>query len=141
MGTITLLIATGISSFMLAFNGPNHYTNEMEAPKHNKTMMSDSCVLGELTYIEENEEVELGFDTAAYLPEDFNAYEGMTFDLSEIEYAEIEEEIELGFDTKEYLPEDFNAYAEVELDLNDIIYIEEEEEDFDLGLDAGIYLQ
>lgn len=141
MGTITLLIATGISSVMLAFNGPKHYTNDMEVPQHNKTMMSDSCVLGELTYIEENEEVELGFDTAAYLPEDFNAYEGMTFDLSEIEYAEIEEEIDLGFDTKEYLPEDFNAYAEVELDLNDIIYIEEEEEDFDLGLDAGIYLQ
>ncbi|WP_276388971.1 hypothetical protein [Eudoraea chungangensis] len=141
MGNITLLLATGITSLMLAFNGSNHYSNDIEVSKHNTAMQSDTCLLADLTYIDENDEIELGFDTAVYLPEDYNAYEGMTFDISEIEYAEIEQNIELGFDTKEYLPEDFNAYAEVELNLDDIIYIEDEEEDFEHGLDASVYVQ
>ncbi|MGB5371971.1 MAG: hypothetical protein WBN18_16200 [Flavobacteriaceae bacterium] len=91
----------------------------------------------EIDYVEVEADVDLGFDTAVYLPLGFNAYEGMDLDLDDIIYVEEEEDIDLGFDTADYLPKGFNAYegndldlqvALEELDLNSIIYIEEEEE-------------
>lgn len=57
------------------------------------------------------EELDLGFDTADHVPNDFNAKEGMNdIDWSTIELYEVEEEIELGFNTKDYLPKGFNPY-------------------------------
>ena len=58
---------------------------------------------------EPEEELEIGFDTTKYLPEDFNARAGMDdIDWSTIELYEIEEEDD--FDPKKYLPEGFNPY-------------------------------
>lgn len=64
-----------------------------------------------IPFIEEEVEIDLGFDTASYLPEGFNPYEGMVFDIDEIEVVEMEENIELDFDIQKYLPKGFNALA------------------------------
>lgn len=66
-----------------------------------------------IVFVETEEEINLGFDTAGYLPIGFNAYAGLELDLDEIDLVEIEEEIELGFDTAKYLPLGFDAYAEM----------------------------
>ena len=66
--------------------------------------------INSIELIELEEEVELGFDTANYLPENFNALKGKhDLDWNSIELIELEEEVELGFDTANYLPENFNA--------------------------------
>lgn len=54
----------------------------------------------------EEDVVDLGFDTAAYLPEGFDPHE-FYFDLDSVEY--IEEEEELDFNTAQYLPAGFNS--------------------------------
>jgi hypothetical protein len=65
-----------------------------------------------LVVIEVEEEINLGFDTAAYLPLGFNAYTGMDLEAQDLEVFESEEEVDLGFDTIAYLPAGFNAYAQ-----------------------------
>jgi hypothetical protein len=65
----------------------------------------------EIVVLEVEEEVDLGFDTAEYLPLGFNAYEGMELDVEDIVILEEEEEVDLGFDVAPYLPENFDAYA------------------------------
>ena len=92
--------------------------------------------LNEIPFIEEETEVDLGFETADYLPEGFNPYENF-FDLNSIIYIESETEIDLGFDTSEYLPERFDPYA-VNFDVNSISFIEDEE--VDLGFNTEDYL-
>ena len=49
-------------------------------------------VLNTIEFVEECEEVDLGFDPYFYLPSNFNAYEGMILELKDIEYIELEEE-------------------------------------------------
>lgn len=100
---------------------------------------SENLDIDEITYIEEEDTVELGFDTAQYLPEDFNAYKGMEFDLNSIIIAEEVEEIDLGFETAEYLPLGFNVYEGMVFDLDEIEYVELEEE-IDLGYDVNKFL-
>ncbi len=92
--------------------------------------------LNEIVYLEEEPDLDLGFDTTDYLPEDFNPYESY-FDLNSIIYLENKVEPALGFDTKEYLPENFDPYTEV-VDVHSINYMEEE--DMDLGFDTKDYL-
>ena len=94
--------------------------------------------LDDIIYIEEESEVVLGFDTAEYLPEDFDPYQHYV-NLDAIEFVEEDDCLDLGFDTAEYLPEDFNAYADA-TDFRNIDYIVEGEDDFDLGFDTAEYL-
>ena len=84
-------------------------------------------------YIEEEAEIELGFDTADYLPEGFDPYE-VYFDLGSVHY--IEEELPEVLGLSSDLPKDFDAYgypSAVEgfnyLDPNDEIVL-----DFDTAL-------
>ena len=75
-----------------------------------------------ILYIQEEDVIELGFDTADYLSTGFDpctVYE----DLSNINYTE-EDVVDLGFDTEVYLPSGFNANTVYE-DLSDIAYVEE----------------
>ena len=65
--------------------------------------------IDDIIVLEEEENIDLGFDTSEYLPVGFNPYEGMVFNLDEIEYLEEEEEIVLDFNVEDYLPENFNA--------------------------------
>jgi len=76
------------------------------------------CLLDSIVYLEEEEDIDLGFDTADYLPEDFNPYT-FYFDLNSVVF--LENEIE--FISSEYLPEDFNPYAPP-VDFMDISYID-----------------
>lgn len=95
----------------------------------------ENLQIEDITFVEVEEEFELGFDTAQYLPEGFNPYIGMGLNLDDIVIIEELEEIDLGFDTAQYLPEDFNAYEGMVFDIDEIEYIEEEEEiilDFDV---------
>jgi hypothetical protein len=110
------------------------FINELLAQNENGILSIEDIV-----FIETDEEIDLGFDTAEYLPKGFDAYAGMELDLYEISFIEIEEEIDLGFDTAEYLPLGFDAYAGMELDLDKINFIETEEE-IDLGFDTAEYL-
>lgn len=48
-------------------------------------------MLSDIEYVEEEEEVNLGFDSYFHLPFGFNAYQGMSFNIDEIEYIEIED--------------------------------------------------
>lgn len=85
----------------------------------------------QIVFIEE-EDLNLGFDTANYLPDGFDAYSEI-LDVASINFME-NDEIELGFDTSEYLPEGFDPY-DSHFNLDWIPYIEEEEElDLDLSI-------
>ena len=76
----------------------------------------------DIEVVELEEEVELGFDTTRYLPENFNALSGKNdIDWSKIELIELEEEVELGFDTKDYLPENFNPYQGMDCKKNVVV--------------------
>lgn len=93
--------------------------------------------LNEIVYIEEEPQIELGFDTADYLPEGFDPYK-LYVDLNAVEYVEEQEEINLGFNVADYLPANFDPYADP-LDIAGINYMEEEEE-IELGFDTAAYL-
>ncbi len=99
----------------------------------------ENLQIEDITFIEVEEEIDLGFDTAQYLPAGFDPYAGMELDLNSLTFIEEEEEINLGFNTAAYLPIGFNAYDGMELDLDDIVYIEDEEE-IDLGFNVSDYL-
>ncbi|WP_425234501.1 hypothetical protein [Ulvibacterium sp.] len=66
--------------------------------------------INSITYIEEEAQVDLGFDTADYLPEGFDPYT-VYFDLNSVSYME-EEELPQLEELKIYLPADFDAYAD-----------------------------
>ena len=91
--------------------------------------------INSITYIEDEIEIDLGFDTADYLPEDFDAHQ-VYFDLNGVDY--IEEDLAIEWDTKEYLPKEFNAYA-YPTDVQSINFIDGSDT-FALGFDTQNYL-
>ncbi len=91
--------------------------------------------LNDIVFIEAEDDLDLGFNTADYLPENLDPYK-VYFDLNSITY--VEEEEALDFDTAAYLPKDFNPYANPK-DISSVSYIEFEEE-IDLGFDPEQYL-
>nr|WP_299388046.1 hypothetical protein [Allomuricauda sp.] len=66
-----------------------------------------------VVFIEDVHEDELclGFNTAEYLPENFDPYAG-EFSLDAINYIEENDEVELNFDTSGYLPNGFDPYIQ-----------------------------
>lgn len=154
MKKVSVLIGLGLLGVVLISFAGTHTYNESE---NSETMTflseTDSCFvekmtkgfdvkklnINDITFVEEDEEFHLGFDTAVYLPEGFDAYECTGVDLNDIAVIEEEEEIVLGFDTAEYLPLGFNAYEGMELELDEIVYIEEEE-NIVLNFNAQEYL-
>ena len=80
--------------------------------------------LNEIEFVEEESELDLGFETSDYLPEGFNPYESF-FDLNSIIYIENESDFDLGFDTSEYLPKGFDPYSS-NFEINTINYMEDE---------------
>jgi len=93
--------------------------------------------LNEIAYIEEEPQIDLGFDTADYLPEGFDPYK-LYVNLKTIEYVQEQEDVKLGFNTIDYLPSNFNPYADP-LDVESINYIEEEGQ-IELGFNSADYL-
>ena len=92
--------------------------------------------MDEIVYLEEEIEIDLGFDTADYLPVGFDPHR-TNFDLNSIGYLDNELEVELGFDPKDFLPLDFNPYTDV-VGLVAINFMEVEH--IDLGFDTADYL-
>lgn len=76
--------------------------------------------INSITYLEDEPEPELGFDTADYLPEGFDPY-SFYFNLASVPYIKVGQIDEL--DTRTYLPKDFNAYA-YPSDVESINYID-----------------
>ena len=91
--------------------------------------------INSITYIEDEIEFDLGFDTADYLPEDFDAHR-VYFDLNGVNY--IEEDFAMEWDTKDYLPKEFNAYA-YPSDVQSINFLDESDA-FEVGFDTQAYL-
>lgn len=81
------------------------------------------------------ESIDLGFDTRAYLPKNFDPYE-VYVDLNAITYIEEDTE-ETVTASKWLLPEGFDPYGAPE-DFMDISYMEEE--DLELGFDTRAWL-
>ncbi len=65
--------------------------------------------LNTIEVVEEEPDFDLGFDTAEYLPADFDAYAYPT-DVQSINYIDPNDSFELDFDTSKYLPEGFDPY-------------------------------
>jgi hypothetical protein len=111
------------------------------APKHSEVLKTNDAAelnLSEIVFIESEEEIiDLGFDTADYLPENFDPCK-VYFDLNKVTYIEEGDEISLDFDSENYLPKNFDPYG-IPSDITAISYIEEEDE-IDLGFDTAAYL-
>ncbi|TNJ45194.1 hypothetical protein KFZ70_07260 [Tamlana fucoidanivorans] len=117
---VSLLVVLVLTSTTLSAN------NKFDKPESKVLPVSDIKVY------ELDEEVNLGFDTTAYLPSEFNYFEGLNqheinqaanailfdwedmsthaLEVDDIEVYEVEEVSELEFDTLEYLPADFNYF-------------------------------
>lgn len=79
----------------------------------------DLCVLESIEYIEEDSEFKLGFNTADYLPEDFDPY-SFYFNLNSVAFLELDE---IDTISTEYLPEGFDPFA-APSNFMDISYID-----------------
>ena len=144
---------TFLFSMLIALNASakiNNNTDDLNSEKsrlekilfNNTENLSSATVdINAIVLIELEEEVDLGYNTANYLPENFNALKGKyDLDWNTIELIELEEEVDLGFDAANCLPENFNALkGKHDLDWNTIVLIELEEE-VDLGFDTANYL-
>lgn len=132
-------ILLGTALFTVLFSPLSE--KELQQPLNGPTVQAKNLTIEDIVFLEDEEEIDLCFDTAAYLPINFNAYKGMELDLDldEIPFIEEEEELVLVLDTNNYLPEGFDAYAKPEFNLADVTFIEEEE-DIILGFYTDQYL-
>lgn len=64
--------------------------------------------ISNIEFVEIEEGIDLGFDSAKYLPEDFDPYTA-SISIGSIDFIE-DEEVNLDFNTEDYLPKDFDAY-------------------------------
>ncbi|WP_339715927.1 hypothetical protein [uncultured Kriegella sp.] len=117
--TLSIVLGLFVVNGMLASN-----------PKTEGRFDIDSIV-----YIEEEPEIELGFDTSDYLPEGFDPYK-FYFNIETVKYIE-SDEIDLK-DSQANLPSDFNAYA-YPSDVESINYIDLND-NISLDLDTTTYL-
>ena len=91
--------------------------------------------INSIAYVQEEDEIDLGFNVADYLPEGFDPYKQYV-DLNAIEF--IEDQDVLDIDTSTYLPEGFDAYANPK-GIEGINYIDENDT-FVLDFNAKNYL-
>lgn len=76
---------------------------------NNPKTEKDTSIINSVEFIEEDDtEFDLGFDTADYLPEDFDPHK-IFIDLSAIDF--IEADTELFFNSKPNLPRGFDPYS------------------------------
>ncbi len=83
---------------------------ELEQELFAQTLSNTAIDIASIELYEVEEPVVLNFEAQAYLPDNFNARQGMhDLDWSTILLIEVEEDIVLGFNTQDYLPKNFNA--------------------------------
>ena len=132
-----------IEEVVLSIDPENKIEPQTILPEAEELEINDNCseegpqliAWYDVSYLEEDPN-DLGFDTALYLPEDFNA-NALWTDLAGINFMEEEIDLDPDFDTSIYLPEGFDPY-DIYIDLDGIVYLEEEE--IDLGFDTAKYL-
>ncbi len=95
----------------------------------------DDRVINSITYIEDDTDFELDFDTADYLPEGFDPYE-IYVNLDAVLFME-DEEVD-NVKTKKHLPANFNPYAYPK-DVAAFNYIDQNDT-IELNFDARVYL-
>ncbi|MGY0393160.1 hypothetical protein ACW5R3_11465 [Bizionia sp. KMM 8389] len=99
--TMNMAVANNLESNNNVFNS----ISEIHKPKHGHDMLK----VRDVHVFEVEEPTDLGFDTKAYLPEDFNPLKGKgDLDWSKIELIEIEEPVYFNFNVDDYLPQGFN---------------------------------
>lgn len=76
--------------------------------KTNEITSVEEFDISKIEFIEVEDGINLGFESAKYLPEDFDPYT-TSIDIESIDFIE-DEEVNLDFNTEDYLPEGFNAY-------------------------------
>ncbi len=112
---IGVLFSSHVSAFSEKDNTlPNNHVIMNECAKeqiNTERGVVEYFNVSQLVVIEIEEEIDLGFDSNLYLPENFNALEGMYVEVDDIVILEKDEELELGFKTDKYLPKGFNPYA------------------------------
>lgn len=81
------------------------------ANSEKRVVPKESFDVNTVVFIEDEAELGLGFDTAKYLPENFDPYCG-EFSVKTLNYIEDNDEIELGFETSGYLPIGFDPYIQ-----------------------------
>ena len=94
----------------------------------------DEIVLNSIDYIEDENEFDLGFDTAEYLPLDFDPFKSY-INLNNIPYFEDQVKV---YYSKDYLPKGFNPYA-YPTSFRSIDYIDTADE-FELDFNTAEYL-
>jgi len=97
---------------------------------------TESLDINTIEYIEDEMDFDLGFDTADYLPEDFDASQ-IYFNIESVQY--VEDELVFEINTKEYLPEGFDAYA-FPSDVQSINYIDEKDS-FEVRLNSMKFMR
>lgn len=95
----------------------------------------DERVINSITYIEDDSDFEVDFDTADYLPEGFDPYE-IYVNLDAVVF--IEDELADDVKTKKHLPADFDAFA-YPTDVAAFNYIDQND-DVELDFDTHTYL-
>ena len=91
--------------------------------------------INSITYIQEEAEINLGFNVADYLPEGFDPHK-IYVDLRAVQF--IEKEYILDFDASKYLPKGFDAFSDP-IGIEGINYIDEIDS-YTLDLDTNKYL-
>jgi len=118
MNKKNLTLSIGLALVLYTGNYANDHKNKKERFDINS-----------IEYIEEEPEIDLGFNTADYLPEDFDPY-AFYFNLESINFIEDDK---IDFDSSGNLPEGFDAYA-IPRYFRNIDYLDPEDEielDFD----------
>ncbi len=124
MKKTSIVLGFGLFALFISFKGSHHQKLNKEIVSNCSDINSvfeeqlqhqfPTVILkgSDLEILEIEEDFNIGFDTAEYLPLGFNAYAGMELEAQDLEVFESEEEVDLGFDTAAYLPDGFNAYAQ-----------------------------
>jgi len=142
---LNAIAKTNNGSYYLNIDSIDANCEENELEQIVFTSIEDSTFenfdINSIEVIELEEEVELGFNSKDYLPENFNALKRKhDLDWSTIELIEPEEDVEYYFNPKDHLPEGFNALkGKHDLDWNTIELVEIEE-DVKLNFNPKDYL-
>ncbi|MDO1512279.1 hypothetical protein Q2T41_06380 [Maribacter confluentis] len=117
---VVVIVAVGFFSFkgIHQHHQMEHQVNELFADtiaaveqEMSTYIQPELTDLNELTVLEDEQAVVLGFEVYNYLPIGFDAYAGANLTEADFQVFEQEEPVELGFNTAAYLPKDFSAHA------------------------------
>jgi len=143
-------LLTIISSLLLLINTatPNNTEKELNIfeEKYEEATHKEPTApiaISDIVIYEVEEEADICFDTAKYLPENFNALKGKNnIDWSKIDLVnEPDAELIFDFNTKDCLPENFNALqGKNNIDWSKIDLVDEPEADFDFDFNTKNYL-